>query len=353
MSTPIVYSQRLGAISDTQFQDVVTRFGLGRFLQATPTTSGLFGQNVFLSTTAGEFLLRGAPHWVKGINDVTYWQEDRWQFTKERFFAQQLHERADAPAPWPMHHDQASDLLGWPYLVMPRMPGHCFDDRTILRTLSPPDRVEIARALGQMLARMQTFQGPFAGDFSPVTITLEPYPSGYTQQVIDETRMYTRMAEANGAITTVDGEYIDAVFSQALAVQGSRPNTVVHGDYKLNNLTVLQDQNGWRVSGIFDLHEARFGDGILDIVRQTCSYLDTDPPMADWFVQSYLKNVEQDERIKHLLPLYVVNDRMKIWEYFSRLEVSGTWRQGKTFVELSSQYVRAVLDVLERVKLHG
>ena len=75
--------------------------------------------------------------------------------------------------------------------------------------------------------------------------------------------------------------------------------------------------------------------------------------MADWFVQSYLNNVEQDERIKHLLPLYVVNDRMKIWEYFSRPAVSGTWRQGKTFAEWSSRYVRAVLDVLERVILHG
>lgn len=96
------------------------------------------------------------------------------------------------------------------------------------------------------------------------------------------------MAEANGAITMVDVEYSDSVFSRALAVQGSRPDTFVHGDYKLNNLTVLQDQNGWRVSGIFDLHEARFGDGILDLVRQTCSYLDVDPPMADRFVQSYL-----------------------------------------------------------------
>jgi hygromycin-B 7''-O-kinase len=353
VSTPIVYSQRLGAISDAQFQTVLTRFGLGRLLHATPTTSGLFGQNVFLSTTVGEFVLRGAPHWVKGINDVTYWQEDRWQFTKERFFAQQLHKRADVPVPWPMHYDQSSDLMGWPYLVMPRMPGHCFDDHTILKTLSPPDRTGIAVALGRALARMQRFHWPFAGDFSLVSITLEPYPSGYTQQVIDETRMYTKMAEANGAVTMVDREYIESVFLQALAVQGGRPNTFVHGDYKLNNLTVLQDQIGWRVAGIFDLHEARFGDGILDIVRQTCSYLDTDPSMADWFVQSYLENVERDERIKQLLPLYVVNDRMKFWEYFSRPEVSATWREGKTFGEWSNRYVRAVLELVGRMSLHG
>jgi len=109
MQNPTVYSQRLGAISDLQFEAVSTRLKHGHFLQATPTTSGLFGQDVFVTTTAGEFVLRGAPYWVKGIDDTQFRQEDRWQFTKERFFAQQLHERTNAPVPWPMHHDPTSD----------------------------------------------------------------------------------------------------------------------------------------------------------------------------------------------------------------------------------------------------
>ncbi len=353
MSTPTVYSQRLGAISNAQFQAVATRFGLGAFLDATPTTSGLFGQNVFMRTTSGEFVLRGAPHWIKDIADATYRQEDRWQFTKERFFAEQLHDRAGVPAPWPMMHDQTSDLLGWPYLVMPRMPGHCFDERAILKALSSADREGVAAALGRMLAQMQRFHWPFAGDFSTVSINLAPYSSSYTQRVIDETRMYTTMAEVNGAITVADRVYLETAYSQALAAEGTRPNTFVHGDYKLNNLTVLQDQNGWRVAGIFDLHEARFGDGALDIVRQTCSYLDTDPLMADRFVCSYLEGVERDDSLKQLMPLYVVNDRMKFWEYFSRPEVSAKWTQGKTFSEWCSRYVREVLEVLDRVDLHG
>ena len=43
-----------------------TRLNLGRFLHAEPIVGGLFGQNVFVTTTAGEFVLRGAPHWVNG-----------------------------------------------------------------------------------------------------------------------------------------------------------------------------------------------------------------------------------------------------------------------------------------------
>src|SRR5262245_14730368 len=93
------YSERIGAISDAQFAAAVRRLNLGRFVKAEPTTSGLFGQNVFLTTTAGEFVLRGAPHWVKDRHESAWRREDRWQFTKEKFFADQLHARTNAPAP--------------------------------------------------------------------------------------------------------------------------------------------------------------------------------------------------------------------------------------------------------------
>lgn len=352
MTAQVFYSQRLGAISDSQFQAVATRLGLGRFLEATPTTSGLFGQNVFMRTTTGGFVLRGAPHWVKDRGDEAHRREDRWQFTKERFFAQQLYEHAAVPVPWPMHHHQTNDLLGWPYLVMPHMPWHCLDERSILKALSSADRMDVAGALGSMLARMQRFQWLLAGDFSPVSINLEPYPLGNTQQVVDETRMYTMMAERNGAITVQDRAFIDAVYDQARAIERTRPVPFVHDDYKLNNLTVLPDQHGWRVAGVFDLHEARFGDGVLDIVRQTCSYLDTDPVMADWFVRSYLEGSEQHGSIGELVPLYVVNDRMKFREYFSRPESSAHWRAGKTFCDWSNRCVSAVHEVLDRVGLH-
>lgn len=139
------------------------------------------------------------------------------------------------------------------------------------------------------------------------------------------------MAELNGVITEADRGFIESVFPQALTAEGTRPNTFVHGDYKLNNLTVEQDQQGWRVAGIFDLHEA----------------------MADQFVRSYLEFVELGESVNRLMPLYVVNDRMKSWEYFSRPEASAKWQEGKTFREWSSRYVRAVLEVLERVGARG
>ncbi|HWF77252.1 MAG TPA: hypothetical protein VN694_08745 [Caulobacteraceae bacterium] len=53
-----VYSERLGAISDAQFAAATARLGLGGFVAAEPIRHGLFGQNVFLTTSEGAFVFR-------------------------------------------------------------------------------------------------------------------------------------------------------------------------------------------------------------------------------------------------------------------------------------------------------
>jgi aminoglycoside phosphotransferase (APT) family kinase protein len=341
-----IYSERLGAISNAQFQAAASRLGLGQFVKAAPAATGLFGQNVFVTTTTGEFVLRGAPHWVKAMHETAWRQEDRWQFTKEKFFAAQLHERTNAPVPWPMLHDESSDIFGWPYLVMPRMPGACYDERSIMKALPAEHRRSIAVALAATLADAQRLTSSFAGDFGITSIALEPYASGATQHVIDETDMLVKMATQHGTMTDADRAWIDAAAEQALAIAGSRPNTFVHGDYKLNNLTVMQGGDGWRVSGLFDLHEARFGDGALDIVRQCCGYLDTEPELAAVFIDSYVARVAADPRIKALLPLYIINDRMKFWEFFTRPDARAAWSIGKTFCGWAERYVDGLLNLL-------
>jgi Ser/Thr protein kinase RdoA (MazF antagonist) len=341
------YSQRLGAISDAQFEAVAARLNLGRFVRAEPVTSGLFGQNVFVTTTAGEFVLRGAPHYVKNPGENSWRREDRWQFTKEVFFARQLHEHTKAPVPWPMLHDEASDIFGWPYLIMPRMPGTCFEERSVVKALPAEDRRGVAVAMGRMLAQMQRLSWAFAGDFSQDDIQLRPYIEGFTPHVIAEIREAVAMAQANGAMTAADVDWIERAEALALAVAGvSRPNTYVHCDYKLNNLTVLKDAGGWRVSGLFDLHEARFGDGAIDLVRQACSYLDTDPALARVFFEAYRNAAPADPTLGERLPLYIVNDRMKFWGFFTQPAQAAEWTRGKTFRGWAQRYMDGLLALL-------
>ena len=336
MSETRVYSERLGAISDAQFGAVAERFGLGRFVSAAPTTSGLFGQNVFVTTTDGEFVLRGAPHWVKGIDETEYRREDRLQFTSERWFAQQLHERTKTPAPWPIHHDQADDIFGWPYLVMPKMPGLCTDERRILKELSPEDRRGVAVATGENLAEMQNLTSPFAGGFSLVTIALEPFAEGPVGWIAREARALVRTC--GGLLTKDDIAWIEAAIDGAT---GDVTSTYVHCDYKFGNLTLLKESGRWRVSGLFDFHEARFADGALDLVRSACSYLDTEPELARVFREAYGKPLDAGR-----MTLHVLNDRLKIWGYFARPEVGAKALRGKTFRKWAQRYVDGILSVL-------
>src|SRR5918994_7521290 len=104
------YSRRLGSIDDGQCRSALERLGLGEFVRTKPVAGGLFGQNVFVESTTGEYVLRGAPHYD-------------WQLPSERFFARLLHERTRTPVPWPYLLDPGEDIFGWSYALMPRMAG--------------------------------------------------------------------------------------------------------------------------------------------------------------------------------------------------------------------------------------
>jgi aminoglycoside phosphotransferase (APT) family kinase protein len=123
---------------------------------------GLFGQNVFLTSTRGAFVLRGAPHFP-------------WQFPTEQFYAQQLHEHTRVPAPWPYLIEQAQDIFGWSYAIMPRLPGSQMSLMEAQRKLTREDQYEIAVALGENLALMHELSWPFPGRYNADTQSVQPF----------------------------------------------------------------------------------------------------------------------------------------------------------------------------------
>jgi aminoglycoside phosphotransferase (APT) family kinase protein len=335
-----VYSERLGAIDDDQLDAAARRLGVGRFVSAAPVASGLFGQNLFLTTTEGEYVLRGAPHWVNGAPN------DAWQFSKEIYFARLVHEHTDVPVPWPMLHDPSSDIFGWPYVVMPRLRGLCLNDRTAKRTLPAADREAIAAALGDALARLQRLRWPVAGEVD-VNCAFAAYPHGHARHLADEIVAMAAVAAANGAIDDEDRAWIDAVIGRGCAAPAdARGATYVHADYKLDNLVVDRRDGGWAVTGLFDFHTACMGIGALDLCRQAASYSDTDPPCATAFVAAWRRRVDVATVHADVLALCAVNERMKIWEYFTRAAHRADWTRGTTFRAFARGYVDRLLELL-------
>jgi hygromycin-B 7''-O-kinase len=330
--TAKMYSQRLGMITDTQFQAALDRFQLGRFLHAEPIPFGLFGQNVFVESTTGAYVLRGNPH---------FW----WQFPTEHFFAHQLHTRTHVPVPWPYLVDLTEEIFGWSFVIMPQMAGLQLADPSVRKQIGSADRCLIAQALGENLAQMQQVTWPFAGRYNAASKTVEPldfatelaWPSPresdarlsslsptvitYSERVKGCLRHnLIRAQEHHAAITTEEDLFwVEERIALALdALDEPLSPCLVMEDYKEGNLVVAPHGKRWQVSGVFDLMQAHFGDGEVDLSRQVASYLDEDSQLAGAFFEAYRTHTSLRPGFARRFPIYMLLDRAIVWEFFQR-----------------------------------
>jgi len=330
------YSKRLGVLQPEQLQAALTHFGLGRLLAAEPIPFGLFGQNVFLTSTAGEYVLRGAPHYD-------------WQFPAEQFYARLLREQTNVPVPWPYLYAERADILGWPFVIMPRMPGLQLADPAVVRGLSAADRAGIARALGETLAAMQTATWPLAGRYDPAITDVAPFPEGFAGEIV--ARIGERLAQArayNDRTTEADVAWVGDVIARAEeALAEPFVPSFVMKDYKEHNVTVERRAIGWQVSGVFDLMEGCIGDGELSVCRQMCMYLEEDSNLARAFVHAHLAHRPPRPGLAGRLPVYLLRERLSIWEYCQRPAHQPFWEPHLTFREWVAPCLAAIPTLIQ------
>src|SRR5262249_50206093 len=99
-------------------------------------------------------------------------------------------------------------------------------------------------------------------------------------------------------------------------------------DYKEPNAVVERTDEGWRVTGVFDLMTAHFGDGEADLARQVGMYLRAQPALADEFVDEYLKHKRVEPGFALRQQLYILYDSLLIWEFWQRY--AGGFPEDKT-----------------------
>ncbi len=303
------YSKRLGLISPEQFQAALTRLHLGDFVRAELIPFGLFGQNVFLTSTLGEFVFRGAPHYP-------------WQFPTEQFIVDQLHEQTCAPVPHPYLLEPSSDIFGWSFVIMPRMPGLHLRDKAAASQLTFNDRAEIARALASMLVEAQTLAWECAGKYDVETKSVKPFEKHYRDWIVDCIRDKVAAAQSyNNHTTSSDVEWIENVVAKAKPVLrlAYRP-CIVLADYGEHNTVVMHTDGRWRISGIFDLMTAHFGDGQADLSLQVTTYLKENEPLADAFVTEYLRLKPMQSGFVEHQQLYMLDLTLSFWRHWQRNE---------------------------------
>lgn len=327
------YSKRLGVLSGEQLQAAVSRFDVGELVAAEAPVGGLFGQNVFLTTTAGEFVLRGAPHLMRGLRAGftparAPADPNLWQFSTEQYFARAIHEQTSVGAPWPYLIEPSHDIFGWPFAVMPRLPGANLADRAVRAALTPDDLVEIARAMGATLASMQTAGWPVTGEYDPASNSLAAFEHGFAAWVeayID--MLIKRCRLASDRTTDADVEWCKSIVIEgAEALRMPFQPTFVHEDYQEGNLAVKRGSNGWEVSGVFDLMTAYVGDGEVDLSRSIAAYTDQrEPGLRQAFLEGYRERRPLRPGFGERFPVYMLLDRLHIWEYGQR---NSLWFEG-------------------------
>lgn len=341
------YSQRLGEISDGQFQRALDRFNLGKFVRAQAIPFGHFGQNVFITSTKGEYVLRGCPHFP-------------WQFPTEQFYTQLLHKRTSVPVPWPYLIDPTADIFGWSYVIMPKMEGLQLADEQVRQRLGDEERKGIAQALGENLAQMHAVTWPFVGRYSAEMKTVQPFslaqelawPSplipaqacskaiSYSERVIQRILFKLKDAQKYNAQTThADIQWAErSIAASQKALQMSFQPCLVMEDYKEGNLVVIRHVSGWRVSGVFDLMEAHFGDGEADLSRTVAAYLDEKRELAQVFLRTYLSLRPPRPGFEERFAIYMLLDRAILWNFFQYSNLRW-WDKRWTFRDWASQYV--------------
>ena len=111
-------------------------------------------------------------------------------------------------------------------------------------------------------------------------------------------------------------------------------------DYKDGNVVLQNDRSKWSVSGVFDLMGSCFGDGEVDLSRQTCVYLEKEPVLAYEFIRAYLSKKPPRAGFSERFPIYMLHERLIIWEYVQRTHPAW-WNDTLTFRQWVERYISA------------
>ena len=307
---PRKYSERLGVIDPGQLQDVCDEFRLGRLIDTDTPIGGLFGQNIFLSTSEGEYVFRGNPH-------------GHVQLTKERVVAKLISERSTLPAPWPYEISENAERFGWTYAVMPRLDG--VDGGRLRDVLDDDGKLDLAAAHGEALARLHETTSEFFGPYDPQVdgfIAMDDFPDWLLHRL----QQWRDDCRAVNALSTDAERYIDDTIERcAPALSVPFTPVLVHHDFKPGNLNF--DPATLDPTGVFDLMEAYFADGEEDIVRMLWS---VGAGERDAFVEQYVVDMPFRDGASDRLELYALSDWLVIWGYGHR---HGAWFENTTFME--------------------
>ncbi|WP_342428393.1 aminoglycoside phosphotransferase family protein [Paenibacillus sp. FSL L8-0158] len=328
MTTTIYFSSnRLGEVTIDQVQRMLNRFDLGRLLSYEKTAEGVLGQTLYVSSTAGQFVLKGNPLFPG-------------QWVEEKFMVEQIQARTRIPVPTPYLVDHTEDIFGWSYAVMPRLYGHHIHTPELQAKLTSLDKQQMVEMLATVLLELHRWKVKNSGELDTTTLAIRPFEVSYRVWLYGRIRYWLEDAKKYSNISVQDMEWVEEIlegsrqaFDQLEAV------TFVMGDFKPQNFLVQNGNKGWGVSGLFDFTTAYFGDGVADLPKITTMYLENDEEeLAKGFLTAYAQGMEAKEGFTERFRVHMLHQQVLNWGCAKAMK-QVTWDEKLSFADWAQKFM--------------
>jgi aminoglycoside phosphotransferase (APT) family kinase protein len=195
----------------------------------------------------------GAEHWVlrrPPLGDVLPTAHD---VVREYRYIEAVH-GAGIPVAEPIGVCTDSEVIGAPFSLFRRVPGLVMSDPASECLADPVSAARVTRSMIGVLARLHAVDWRAIG--------LEARSGEYLQRQV---RRWTRQLELTPSASRL-GTRLDEITAwvQANVPQSAR-QTIVHGDYSLNNVIVSWPPSA-TVAAVLDWEMATIGDPVTDVV---------------------------------------------------------------------------------------
>jgi fructosamine-3-kinase len=170
------------------------------------------------------------------------------------------------------------------------------------------------------LAEAHSLNWEYSGKYDPETRCVQPFDKGYASWVVECIReKLVRACGYNSHTTASDCDWVESIIkaTDGVLTEPEKPCMVL-GDYGEHNVLVERPASGWRVSGVFDLMTAHFGDGEADLSLPLTDYLSQNRALADAFIQEYTQRVVVRPGFAARQQVYMLNLKLSFWEYWQR-----------------------------------
>ncbi|WP_349409864.1 aminoglycoside phosphotransferase family protein [Pseudalkalibacillus sp. SCS-8] len=329
MTTKILFStNKLGAISNEQLQWMLDRFNLGKLISSAKTREGVMSQTMFVTSTEGQFVLKGNPLYPG-------------QLQEEKYFVDNLNQNPSIHVPHPYQIDEQEDIFGWSYALMP-----CLSGEHLQPDWPKQDKLMVAEALAETLKEMHSWKVEQFGELEPSDFQIKSFEGSYKKWLYDRIRYWLNDAKKYSVITREDFDWVEQVLRSAEeSFQELSTPAFVMGDFKPANVLLQKGSKGWTVSGVFDFTNAYFGDPVADLVKMLTIYIDQNQlEIAERFLSVYLETPEDKEAYVNRICVHMLQQRILDWGCFKAIG-QVTWDDDLPFSKWAAPYIQAATEL--------